>query len=606
MLGRSSAWGIDVGEATIRAVKVSVEKGLARIVALDVIHRPRGSAAAGYIDRDEQFRAAVTQLLSQNPIGRDTVAISPPGAGFDRFIQLPPVEKKRIPQIVSFEARQQIPFPLEQVVWDYQPVTTDPAPGQEIEVGLFAFRAEVIENFLSNLNQCGTGADMIGMGRLALYNFIMFDRPPSAGTMVVDFGASSTDVIIMHAGNFRVRSIPFAGDTITKALQNKFGISQDEAEDLKRKAGQAGQSRQVEKLLNVMRPTIDKIVGQVVQTLGFFRSQFQDLKVDQCWLVGDGFKLAGAEELFRRALDCPVQRLGDLHNVALGEEVLTSPYRNDLASFGTAIGLALQAMGLGPVKINLLPKDMLMQREVSRKKPFAIATLLAIGLTMGSLYITHARGARVWPQISRKLTSKISSIEKNMKKRSEAENLVTIEKRRDRIAKLGDGRLAILDTVNKISDVFKGMPVDKEGKGIYLTSLKADMLSRRLAENELSNLRLTTATKELIPRDKAVMLFVLSAETEQKIEYVTNELVNKLQKHFPDAYVVRWDTRVMAPAAPADEAPALEPAPGPAVAEDAGKPLEINEFEVSWQVPLLPPEPRETSRTGKIGKRGNE
>ena len=41
-------------------------------------------------------------------------------SSFARFIKLPPVEPKKIPEIVRFEAIQQIPFPLDDVEWSYQ------------------------------------------------------------------------------------------------------------------------------------------------------------------------------------------------------------------------------------------------------------------------------------------------------------------------------------------------------------------------------------------------------------------------------------------------------------------------------------------------------
>ena len=69
---------------------------------------------------DELTREALTRFLARNAIKGDIVAISVPGqSGLTRFVKLPPVEEKKITDIVRFEAKQQIPFPLEEVVWDY-------------------------------------------------------------------------------------------------------------------------------------------------------------------------------------------------------------------------------------------------------------------------------------------------------------------------------------------------------------------------------------------------------------------------------------------------------------------------------------------------------
>ena len=74
-------------------------------------------------DPDQLTREALEKFLSRNPLKGDMVAISVPGqSGLARFVKLPPVEEKKIADIVKFEAKQQIPFPLDEVVWDYQKI----------------------------------------------------------------------------------------------------------------------------------------------------------------------------------------------------------------------------------------------------------------------------------------------------------------------------------------------------------------------------------------------------------------------------------------------------------------------------------------------------
>ena len=76
------------------------------------------------------------------------MAISVPGqSGLSRFIKLPPVEAKKIPDIVKYEAKQQIPFALEDVVWDYQQLaggSEEEDYALETEVGLFAMKRDQV------------------------------------------------------------------------------------------------------------------------------------------------------------------------------------------------------------------------------------------------------------------------------------------------------------------------------------------------------------------------------------------------------------------------------------------------------------------------------
>src|SRR5205807_7475100 len=109
----------------------------------------------------------------------DLVAISVPGqSGLARFVKLPPVEEKKIGDIVRFEAKQQIPFPLEEVVWDYQKlgsgVVTD-GYALETEIGLFAIKRDMVNRYLQHFKEVNVEVHMVQMAPLALCNFVSYD-----------------------------------------------------------------------------------------------------------------------------------------------------------------------------------------------------------------------------------------------------------------------------------------------------------------------------------------------------------------------------------------------------------------------------------------------
>ena len=87
-------------------------------------------------------RLSLGQFISQKELEGEHLVMSVPAhAAFARFAKLPPVEPKKVPDIVKFEAVQQIPFPIEEVEWDYQTFQTEDSP--EIEVGIFAITRDI-------------------------------------------------------------------------------------------------------------------------------------------------------------------------------------------------------------------------------------------------------------------------------------------------------------------------------------------------------------------------------------------------------------------------------------------------------------------------------
>ena len=485
MFGSKVAWGIDIGESAVRAAKLKVDSNGAQILALDVIPRTGRAEGYSYLDKDEQVREALCTFAGHSKIGASRVALSVPGAGFDKFISLPAVSMKQVPQIVKYEARQQIPFPLEEVAWAYQLASDRPQiPGEGLEVALFAIKTQIIDQMLASLSVAKLGVDIIGMGRLALYNFLKYDRQIDDGTIIVDVGAGSTDVVILVEGNFRVRSIPISGEAVTKMLQQKFGIAYEEAEELKKKASR---SKQPEKLFNVMRPTFERLLGEIHKTIGYYKQQFKTLKIEQAFLLGQSFKMKPLVDLFARSLGCNVNVLSHFQRVSIAENVAASPHADNLSSFTVAMGLALQAAGEGPITINVLPDDMKVQRELSRKKPFAIATAACLGAgVLASLLSVGANGARL-AKLGSQPETNVKYYTKLARQIQVAKDTSAIDNKIAGLAPIGEDRDLMLLAINKLSGIFgtedkPEVPYKPRDKGIFLSKIKMEVIEPEIED----------------------------------------------------------------------------------------------------------------------------
>src|SRR5207253_10406124 len=130
-------------------------------------------------DPDQLTREALEKFLSRNDLKGDLVAISIPGqSGLARFVKLPPVEEKKIGDIVRFEAKQQIPFNLEEVVWDYQKLNTGVVTdgfAMETEIGLFAIKRETVAKYLQHFKDVNVEVHIVQMAPLALCNYVSYD-----------------------------------------------------------------------------------------------------------------------------------------------------------------------------------------------------------------------------------------------------------------------------------------------------------------------------------------------------------------------------------------------------------------------------------------------
>src|SRR5438874_4250606 len=148
-------WGIDLGQCALKALRLEYNEGTLTATAFDYIEHPKILSQPD-ADPDQLTREALEKFLSRNDLKGDTIAISVPGqSGLARFVKLPPVDEKKIPDIVKFEAKQQIPFPLEEVVWAFQRLGSGEAIDNMIldaEVGLFAMKRDMLNSSLHHFN----------------------------------------------------------------------------------------------------------------------------------------------------------------------------------------------------------------------------------------------------------------------------------------------------------------------------------------------------------------------------------------------------------------------------------------------------------------------
>ena len=121
MAVRNGVWGIEIGQCALKAVKLRpADDGMVELAAFDLIEHPKILSQPD-AEPEELIKAAVEKFISRNEWQKDQFVIGVPGQQiFARFCKLPPVDPKKIPEIVKFEAGQQIPFDINDVVWDYQ------------------------------------------------------------------------------------------------------------------------------------------------------------------------------------------------------------------------------------------------------------------------------------------------------------------------------------------------------------------------------------------------------------------------------------------------------------------------------------------------------
>ena len=391
-------WGIDIGQCALKAVRLEVVDDQVTATAFDYVEHSKILSQPD-AEPDQLTREALEKFLSRNEIRGDVVAISVPGqSGLARFVKLPPVEEKKIPDIVRFEAKQQIPFPLDEVVWDFQKIGSGNVTdgfAMETEIGLFAIKRDMVNRAMQQFQDVDVEVHIIQMSPLALTNFLAFDLLGKGGpakededaeektsekqcVVGLDIGTDNSNLVITDGERIIwQRPIPFGGNHFTRALTKDLKLTFAKAEHLKRNATK---SPDLKKILTSLKPVLNDFVNEVQRSLGYFTNTHRNAQVAYMMGLGNAFRLPGLQKFLSEKLQLEVRKLQKMERLH-GETVTTAPaFTQNILSFATAYGLAVQGLKVGRLSTNLLPKDIQFERMVRAKKPWALAGAAALFL----------------------------------------------------------------------------------------------------------------------------------------------------------------------------------------------------------------------------------
>jgi len=359
-LQSGSVWAIDLGNNSLKALRLSAESGRLEVTGFDYIEHGKilSSGSVKETECEELIALSLRQFVTENDLGKDDVIVSVPSQNsFARFVTLPPVEKKRIPEIVRFEAAQQIPFDIDDVQWDWQLMTE--GDGAEKKVGIFAIKNEIVTTALGHFQRENVSVRYVQMAPMALYNYAFYDRAElgrseNQATVIVDIGATNTDLVVCTRSTVWQRCIPMGGNAFTRAIADTFKLSFEKAEKLKRTAAMSKYARQI---FQAMRPVFSDLAAEIQRSLGFYSSSNSNVKLSRMVAFGGGTKMRGLLKYLQQSLQIPIERPDSFKKLVIGAGVSAAKFHDNVCDFGIVYGLGVQALEEGRIESNLLPRS---------------------------------------------------------------------------------------------------------------------------------------------------------------------------------------------------------------------------------------------------------
>ncbi|HEV7281271.1 MAG TPA: type IV pilus assembly protein PilM [Pirellulaceae bacterium] len=391
MAVKRSVWGIDIGQSALKALKCRISDDGQGVVAesFDYVEYPK-LLSSPEANPAELISDALDQFLSRNETRGDEIALSVPGnTGLARFFKPPPVEAKVLPQLVEFEAKQQIPFPLDEVIWDWQSLGGHEVEGFQLdnEVGIFAMKREHVARAIKPFLDKKLEPSVVQLSPLTVFNAVAQEKlkdidqgdydpdNPPPHTLVLSMGTETTDLIFTNGHTLWLRSIPIGGNHFTKILSKELKLTHAKAEQLKRHVMEAEDPKAV---FQVMRPVFNDLVNELQRSIRHYQTIDRKAKIEKALLIGAASKLRGLSQYVEQNLGIPVSRLKKFDKLEGSEVVNAETFHSNAAGFAGAYGLCLQGCGASKLQTSLLPPEIITDRIVREKKPWAVAAVALV------------------------------------------------------------------------------------------------------------------------------------------------------------------------------------------------------------------------------------
>ena len=340
--------GLDITTSSIKFIELVQQGRGYRVECYAAEPSPPNSITEKTIVDSDAVGEAVRRVIKRAATKSTEVAIAISGdAAITKVIQMPShLNENDMEAQVEIQADQYIPFPMEEVSFDFQVVGESPNDPDMVDVLLVATQTENVDQRRAAVEAAGLKARIVDVEPFALENAcsLLTHQMPEGGMdhqiAVVDFGASSTTFSVLQ--DLRVvytRDFNFGGQQLTEEIMRIYGLSLEDAGRAKKEGGLPSNYQP-----EVLEPFVDDMTQQVSRSLQFFLASGGGREQpDQVLVCGGCANIPGVADLIASKVGIPTEVGDPLGQMKISSKAKSQGVHKDATALLTACGLALRS-----------------------------------------------------------------------------------------------------------------------------------------------------------------------------------------------------------------------------------------------------------------------
>ncbi len=340
--------GLDITTSSIKLIELARSGDQYRVEAYAAEATPHSAINEKAIVDAEAVGEAIKRAIKRSGARAKEVAVAISGdAAITKVIQMPrSLTPRDLEAQVELQADQYIPFPMDEVSYDFEVMGPSEKDPEMQDVLLVATRTENVEQRQAAVTAAGLTSRIVDVEAFALENACrllthqMVDGGNERTIAVVDFGASTTTFSVLK--NLRViytRDFAFGGQQLTEEIMRTYGLSMEEAGRAKKEGGLPSNFQP-----EVLDPFIDDMTQQVSRSLQFYLASGGGREQpEQILICGGCANISGVSDVIASRVGIAAERGDPLGQMKLSSKAKAQGVKKDATALLIACGLALRS-----------------------------------------------------------------------------------------------------------------------------------------------------------------------------------------------------------------------------------------------------------------------
>lgn len=345
-----NAFGLDIGELSIKAVQMDKDGGKDRVRSFCSIDLPAGTIKNGDIINPDVLISKIGQLcVNAKPKSLTTkkaICSLPESKAFLRIIKMPAMKENEMGEAIKWEIEANIPLSLDNVYYDWQVLGSGfGKESKEMTVLILAMAKETVDKFLGIMEEAGIEVVGLEIESTAQVRSLLSRREREKTNVIVDIGRHKTGFIVSYDGvpSF-TSSFPIAVKSFIDAVSKSFNAPKEEVEKIVINEG-VGSFTKKDPVFRATESVLENLITEIEKSIDFYLNSLQYSKsIDSILVCGGGANLKGLIPYLSKRLESEVKVGNPWANIEIKGKKIPVIDREESLQYTTAIGLALKKL----------------------------------------------------------------------------------------------------------------------------------------------------------------------------------------------------------------------------------------------------------------------